>query len=244
MFFLSALISQESGRAKPKTGFHKDYVVGRRLGSGSYSTVRDAICVRTKENVAVKIVTKMALTQEDLDALYVEVEVLRKVRQLVLFCCHARSAAVPSVRRNSLFFFFARSFQLQHRNVVQLKAFYEDADRFYLVMENMKGGELLRQIEKRTRYTEADAKVVVATLLTAIKFCHDRGVVHRDLKVSNGVLCCIACRPPHTPTLSQPENILLTDDSPNAEIKLADFGFAHTFVVGSNELRTCLGTPG
>ena len=70
----------EGGRAKPRTGFEKDYVVGKRLGSGSYSTVRDAVCVRTKESVAVKIVTKVALTQEDLDALYVEVDVLRKVR--------------------------------------------------------------------------------------------------------------------------------------------------------------------
>lgn len=72
-------VQHENGRAKPRTGFEKDYVVGKRLGSGSYSTVRDAVCVRTKESVAVKIVTKVALTQEDLDALYVEVDVLRKV---------------------------------------------------------------------------------------------------------------------------------------------------------------------
>lgn len=36
----------------------------------------------------------------------------------------------------------------------------------------------------------------------------------------------------------------MKDDKPNSIIKLADFGFAHTFVVGENELRTCLGTPG
>ena len=42
----------------------------------------------------------------------------------------------------------------------------------------------------------------------------------------------------------QPENILLKEDTPDSIIKLADFGFAHTFVVGENELRTCLGTPG
>lgn len=73
--------------------------------------------------------------------------------------------------------------QLDHPNVVKLKAFYEDADRFFLVMENMKGGELLRQIERRTRFREEDARDVVVTLLKAIRYCHALGIVHRDLKV-------------------------------------------------------------
>lgn len=187
---VEAPIQSEGGRAVPSTGFEKDYVLGRKLGSGSYSTVREATHVRSGERVAVKVVTKAALTQEDLDALYVEVDVLRK---------------------------------LDHPNVVKLKAFYADDVHFYLAMENMKGGELLRQIELRTRFTEAEARDVVVTLLKAIRYCHGNGVVHRDLK---------------------PENILLTTRGDDAIIKLADFGFAHTFTMGESHLTTCLGTPG
>lgn len=78
---------------------------------------------------------------------------------------------------------------MDHPNVVKLKAFYEDADRFFLVMENMKGGELLRQIERRTRFREEDARDVVVTLLKAIRYCHALGIVHRDLKVRQQAPC-------------------------------------------------------
>lgn len=187
-----ARVSQsENGRAKPRTGFHKDYVVGKRLGSGSYSTVRDAVHVRSKENVAVKIVTKTALTQEDLDALYVEVEVLRKVRWSR--CQYALWQQMGSVC--TLNVSIRLLVQLDHPNVVKLSAFYEDDERFYLVMENMKGGELLRQIERRRCFTEIDARKVVKVLLKAIMYCHALGIVHRDLKVRacwRHVRCCLS----------------------------------------------------
>lgn len=32
-------------------------------------------------------------------------------------------------------------------------------------------------------YTEKEARDLVSTLLQAVKYCHDRGIVHRDLKV-------------------------------------------------------------
>lgn len=69
------------GKAVPKQTFQKDYQMQRKLGKGNYSEVRLAVHRQTRQKYAVKVVTKSTLQQEDLDALYVEVEVLLKVHQ-------------------------------------------------------------------------------------------------------------------------------------------------------------------
>ncbi|CAN0115993.1 unnamed protein product, partial [Hapterophycus canaliculatus] len=44
------------------------------------------------------------------------------------------------------------------------------------------GGELFDRIVEKVVYTEKEARDLVSTLLQAVKYCHDRGIVHRDLK--------------------------------------------------------------
>lgn len=89
-----------------------------------------------------------------------------------------------------------------HPGVVTLKAVYEDLESFHLVMELCSGGRLIDQMTKEGRYSEQRAANIFKELMMVIKYCHDMGVVHRDVK---------------------PENILLTT---SGKIKLADFGLA------------------
>ena len=45
------------------------------------------------------------------------------------------------------------------------------------------GGELFDAIIKKEHYAEEDARLVMVAITEALNYCHERGVVHRDLKV-------------------------------------------------------------
>ena len=46
------------------------------------------------------------------------------------------------------------------------------------------GGELFDRIVQKVVYNEKEARDLVSILLQAVMYCHERGIVHRDLKVS------------------------------------------------------------
>lgn len=48
----------------------------------------------------------------------------------------------------------------------------------------MEGGELYEEIVKRKTFTEADAAQITRQLCKALAYLHERGIVHRDLKVA------------------------------------------------------------
>ncbi|RCV12077.1 hypothetical protein SETIT_2G239800v2 [Setaria italica] len=105
-----------------------------------------------------------------------------------------------------------------HPGVVTLKAVFEDADQFYLVMELCGGGRLLDEIAREGKFSEQRAAIVIKDLMAVLKYCHEMGVVHRDIK---------------------PENILLTKAG---KMKLADFGLAAR-VTNGQKLSGIAGSP-
>ncbi len=113
---------------------------------------------------------------------------------------------------------------LRHPHVIRYVEHFEDRTSLFLVTEYLPGGELFERIVARDFYSERDVRTVMRTLLETIKYCHDRGVVHRDIK---------------------PENILLESRADDAQVKLADFGFAKKLDESSFSLmQTACGTPG
>lgn len=56
----------------------------------------------------------------------------------------------------------------------------------YLVMELLRGGELLERIKKKKLFGEAEASQLLQSLVSAVSFMHEAGVVHRDLKPEVG----------------------------------------------------------
>lgn len=73
-------------------------------------------------------------------------------------------------------------------NVLHLHDSYEENDRFYVVFEKMDGGPLLSHIQNKKFFTEREASMVVKDIAVALKFLHDNGISHRDLKPDN-ILC-------------------------------------------------------
>ena len=98
--------------------------------------------------------------------------------------------------------------QLDHPNIVKLYESFEDENVIYLVMELCTGGELFDRLAKRTRFEEKDAARLTSKMLAAVRYCHDHGVVHRDLKL---------------------QNWLFENESDEAELKLIDFGLSKRY---------------
>ncbi|KAJ3425513.1 aurora a [Anaeramoeba flamelloides] len=92
--------------------------------------------------------------------------------------------------------------QLKHKNVLGMYGHYQDNVRVYLVLEYAGGGELFKQLCKVKRFEEPLAANYIASLASALSYCHSKNVIHRDIK---------------------PENILI---GKNGELKIADFGWS------------------
>ena len=105
-----------------------------------------------------------------------------------------------------------------HKNIIKYFEHFENDKHFFIVMENISGGNLLNAINKMSKFSETMAKNIFKQLINTIKYLHSIGIVHRDIK---------------------PDNILLELDN---TIKLCDFGVSKE--VRENQLLTdSCGTP-
>ncbi|XP_068156919.1 serine/threonine-protein kinase par-1 [Drosophila tropicalis] len=161
------------------------YDIERTIGKGNFAVVKLARHRITKNEVAIKIIDKSQLDQTNLQKVYREVEIMKR---------------------------------LKHPHIIKLYQVMETKNMIYIVSEYASQGEIFDYIAKYGRMSESAARFKFWQIISAVEYCHKKGIVHRDLKA---------------------ENLLLDF---NMNIKIADFGFSNHFKPGEL-LATWCGSP-
>ncbi|KAH6875895.1 kinase-like domain-containing protein [Alternaria rosae] len=150
----------------------RDFEVGGTLGRGKFGRVYLARHLVTDYVCALKIISKAQATTQE------EEKFIRRELE---------------IHQN-----------LAHKNILKLLAWFHDDESIYLVLEFAPGGSLYSKMNKQPegKFTEHKTAIYIAQLTSALRYMHNKNIMHRDIK--------------H-------ENILLGF---HGDIKLADFGYS------------------
>ncbi len=103
--------------------------------------------------------------------------------------------------------------ELDHPNIVRLEGVYESDENIYLVQELCRGGDLFDRLDAQPdeHYSEKQCARLIKQMLSAVRYIHSKGIIHRDLKL---------------------ENFLFDTMEPDAELMMIDFGLSKHFKSG------------
>ncbi|CAG9561143.1 unnamed protein product [Danaus chrysippus] len=136
----------------------KDYIFGKLIGDGCYSTVFLAKDIHTGKEYAIKVCEKSHIVRHQ------KVQYIKREKDAL----------------NMLF-------SVPH-GFVKLYCTFQDEERLYFVLSYAKNGELLHYINKVGSFELNVAKFYAAELLMALEKMHAIGIIHRDLKPENILL--------------------------------------------------------
>lgn len=110
---------------------------------------------------------------------------------------------------------------LHHPNIVEIYTIFEEAGDVYLVFEFLDGRTLDRILDKDIRMPFKRVRGIFDEVAKALVYAHGKGVVHRDLKLSN---------------------IMLSDEG---YVKVMDFGLAGRAIESKVNSKNCeiVGSP-
>ncbi|CAI4219153.1 unnamed protein product [Parascedosporium putredinis] len=146
--------------------FQKDFeICDIVMGSGGQGEVRLALNLRTKEQCVVKIVNLVKMVE----------------------CAGPRGLHwINRCRREAEVLG-----QLNHHNVVKLITHYRSAYSVFLFLELASGGDLTSYMLKTRPMRGSDCQGILRQVVSGLRYIHDRGLVHRDLKPCNILLASI-----------------------------------------------------
>ncbi|GAN08348.1 conserved hypothetical protein [Mucor ambiguus] len=169
---------------------HDLFLTGKKIGSGSFGQVFSAQCKKTNKMVAMKVIYKNALLHKP------------KAKESLL-----REIGV------------CLSFPI-HPCIIQVNRLFDIDNKMYIIMEYGVDGDLFDSVTSHEiGLKEYEVKIIFDQIAHAISFLHNRGIVHRDIKLENVIMC----------------------DRKSLTVKLCDFGLS-TFIRSNKPLETSCGT--
>ncbi|RKO83372.1 kinase-like domain-containing protein, partial [Blyttiomyces helicus] len=131
------------------------------LGTGSFSTVKLAIDMKSGERMACKIIDK---------------------RRMRIGKPSERPAQLSIDQEISILK------EVVHPNIVGIKDTVQTSKYVCLFLTRVTGGELFDYILKNSGVQEHESKFIFYQILRAVKYLHSRNITHRDLKPENLLL--------------------------------------------------------
>ena len=172
-----------------KSGYY--YIVGRKLiGVGTFSKVFKAIDYTNLNNINVDYRKAVKILKKQKKE-FTEKIALQEIQALM---------------------------KINHPNIVKLDAVAESNSKIYLILEYIKGIDLVSLLANHNKLSEDEVIEIISQILFAISYCHSIGIAHRDLK---------------------PDNILFDE---NNKLKILDFGLDSLFGTDAIAHPFC-GTP-
>lgn len=165
------------------------------LVAGGFAVVKSAVHYHTKEKYAIKIINVAAAGEDEDEGMTLE-EIAEEIRLTM------------SLKNTE--------------NAVKLYDFYVNDGHVYVVMELLRGGELLESLMEEGEYDEADTAMCMFQLFTGLKSIHERSITHRDLKL---------------------ENLIFAEPNDLTSLRIADFGLAKKMKTARGKLVEQCGTP-
>ncbi|XP_034978409.1 serine/threonine-protein kinase PLK3 [Zootoca vivipara] len=108
---------------------------------------------------------------------------------------------------------------LHHKHIVKFSHHFEDAENIYIFLEHCSRKSLAHIWKSRHTLLEAEVRYYLKQIISALKYLHLKGILHRDLKLGNFFV------------------------NENMELKVGDFGLAARQEPADQRKKTICGTP-
>ncbi|XP_069745279.1 serine/threonine-protein kinase SIK1 isoform X2 [Narcine bancroftii] len=163
-----------SSRRALRVGF---YDIERTLGKGNFAVVKLARHRVTRNRVAIKIIDKSRLEQQELERVHREVQIMKLLNHPHIIKLYQNEAISQPV---------GPDFDAPVSTSCHLVM--ESQDMLYIVTEFAQNGEMFDYLSACGPLSEQEARDKFCQILSAVEYCHRLHIVHRDLKSENLLL--------------------------------------------------------
>ncbi|XP_042318762.1 serine/threonine-protein kinase PLK3 [Sceloporus undulatus] len=109
--------------------------------------------------------------------------------------------------------------ELHHKHIVKFSHHFEDSENIYIFLEHCSRKSLAHIWKSRHTLLEPEVRYYLKQIISALKYLHLKGILHRDLKLGNFFI------------------------NENMELKVGDFGLAARQEPADQRKKTICGTP-